>query len=362
MKIGFYAPMKPPDHPVPSGDRQMARLIVKALELAGHEVEIASRVQSWSSDPGAFETLELAGHQEAERLIREGPGYDAFLTYHLYHKAPDFVGPAISRKRGTPYLVVEASRALKRKTGPWARHFQAVDQGLEAADQVVALHSADSEGLRAVVPPSRMARLFPFLETSRFPAGKAPPAAGSAVNLLAVGMIRHGDKEASYLQLAEALRHVKHRNWSLVIAGDGPARGGIEAAFAGLPVRFAGTLSHDDLIAALHDADCLIWPAINEAFGMVFLEAQSCGVPVIGARVGGVPDIVVDGVTGLLARYNDPVSLAEKTDILLEDPDRRHEMGKDAAAYVRTWHDIDLASKTLDEIVGRAVRVRAERS
>ena len=46
MKIAFYAPMKPPDHPVPSGDRTMARLLVRALETAGHEVRLACRLRS----------------------------------------------------------------------------------------------------------------------------------------------------------------------------------------------------------------------------------------------------------------------------------------------------------------------------
>ena len=47
MRIAFYAPMKPPNHPVPSGDRRMARLLIRALDLAGHEVSVASRLRSW---------------------------------------------------------------------------------------------------------------------------------------------------------------------------------------------------------------------------------------------------------------------------------------------------------------------------
>ncbi len=46
MRVTFYAPLKPPDHEVPSGDRRMARLLIQALELAGHEVEVAARLRS----------------------------------------------------------------------------------------------------------------------------------------------------------------------------------------------------------------------------------------------------------------------------------------------------------------------------
>ena len=50
MRVAFYAPLKPPDHPVPSGDRSMARLLIRALELAGHEVGLASRLRSRDTD------------------------------------------------------------------------------------------------------------------------------------------------------------------------------------------------------------------------------------------------------------------------------------------------------------------------
>ena len=53
MRIGFYAPLKAPDHPVPSGDRQMARHLMAALGAAGHGVELVSRLRSFAPRPGA---------------------------------------------------------------------------------------------------------------------------------------------------------------------------------------------------------------------------------------------------------------------------------------------------------------------
>lgn len=126
MKVAFTAPMKPIDHPVPSGDRTMGRLIVRALQLAGHEVDVASTFRSWRAEGGedvTREVKELAITEAkaiAERWIERGDVPDVFLTYHLYHKAPDWIGPYLCAKFNIPYVVVEASRAPKRQAGNWA--------------------------------------------------------------------------------------------------------------------------------------------------------------------------------------------------------------------------------------------------
>jgi hypothetical protein len=70
-RIAFYAPLKPPDHPVASGDRAMARSLIAALRLAGHDVEIASRFRSFDAgDPARQKRLQNVGQRLAERLVR----------------------------------------------------------------------------------------------------------------------------------------------------------------------------------------------------------------------------------------------------------------------------------------------------
>ncbi len=91
MRIAFYAPLKPPDHPVPSGDRRMARLLVEALRRAGHRVELASRLRSREpqGDPLRQRAIAARGRRTAERLIaawRARPVAErpaAWFTYHL---------------------------------------------------------------------------------------------------------------------------------------------------------------------------------------------------------------------------------------------------------------------------------------
>ena len=374
MHIALYAPMKPPDDPRPSGDRQAVRMIMAALALGGHRTEVASRLVSWlpAPDAAADARQRADAAAEVETLVRRwcaGPARpDLFLTYHLYHRAPDRIGPAVAGRLGIPYVVVEASRALKRATGPWAERFREVDAALAAADAVAAIHAEDAEGLAAVVPPERLHRLAPFLDAAPFRAvatDRAPST--SLIRLLAVGMMRPGDKARSYTVLAEALARLADRSWHLSIVGDGPARPEVEAAFAtrglaGDRITFRGARASEAMPAVYADADVLVWPAINEAYGFVFLEAQAAGLPVVGARRGGVPEIVRDGETGLLAPEGDVSAFADCVGVLLADPSTRARMGAAAAAHITARHDLPVAARSLDAILAAAVVSRNERS
>jgi glycosyltransferase involved in cell wall biosynthesis len=375
MHVALYAPMKPPDDPLPSGDRQAARMIVRALALGGHRTGIASRLVSWLPAPDAA----ADAHQRAEAAAEfdalvqrwRAPGSDRpdlFLTYHLYHRAPDRIGPAVTAALDIPYVVVEASRALKRATGPWAERFGEVDAALAAADAVVAIHGEDAEGLAAVVPPARLHRLAPFVDAApyRDAAAHREPSAG-VVRLLAVGMMRDGDKARSYAVLAAALARLADRPWRLSVVGDGPARPAVEAAFAagGLGadrIAFLGARDSEAMPAVYAGADVLVWPAINEAYGFVFLEAQAAGLPVVGACRGGVPEIVSDRETGLLPPEADAAAFADCVGRLLADPSARARMGAAAAAHIAARHDLPVATRSLDAILAAAGRSREGRS
>ena len=121
MRIAFYAPLKPPDHPVPSGDRRVAQLFLEALRRAGHEPFVASTLRSFdgNGDPVRQAGLAGLGRRAAERLLRQWRRSPAaapqlWFTYHPYYKAPDWLGPAVSRALNIPYLVAEASHAAKQ--------------------------------------------------------------------------------------------------------------------------------------------------------------------------------------------------------------------------------------------------------
>jgi spore coat protein SA len=94
-------------------------------------------------------------------------------------------------------------------------------------------------------------------------------------------------------------------------------------------VHFVGDVSHFELPAYYRRSDIFVHPAVwNEPFGMILTEAMACGRAVVSTRAGGIPEIVIEGETGLLAEPGDPNSLADSILRLVSDPDRREAMGR----------------------------------
>lgn len=139
----------------------------------------------------------------------------------------------------------------------------------------------------------------------------------------------------------------------LEIVGEGPERPRLEAQIreAGLADRVVlrGRVSGVQLGEAYAAADALALPSVldsrsdTEGLGVVLLEAMSYGVPVVGSRVGGIPDIIVDGKTGLLVAPGDPGALADALRRLAEDPPLATRLGAAGQAHVRahfSWERI----------------------
>jgi glycosyltransferase involved in cell wall biosynthesis len=365
-RIAFYAPLKPPDHEVPSGDRRVARLFVEALARAGNAVVVASRLRAFdgAGDPACQVRIARRADKIANRLIdrwRRQPqtAPDLWFTYHLYYKAPDWIGPVVSRALGIPYVVAEASVAMKRATGPWAAGHRAVVDALRRADLVVGLNPADREGVAPFVNPAVYQALPPFLDTRDYAAPARQPAV--PLRLVTVAMMRPGDKLASYRLLGAALAQLLDRAWTLEVIGAGPARDDVAAALAplGPRVRFVGEAGEIEVAARLATAGLFVWPAINEAFGMALLEAQASGLAVVAGNSGGVGAVVADGKTGLLTPLGDVAAFAAAVRQLLEDPARCAALG--AAARRKTLSQHDIAS-TATRLAAMIAALRANRA
>jgi len=362
MTIALYCPMKPPDAPVASGDREIARLILRILDRLGEPADLASRLVTWQAAPDAarFVDLEAASRNETARLVslwRSDDRPSAWITYHLYHKAPDWIGPAVTAAFGIPYVVIEASRAAKRATGPWAPGFAAADRALAAADAVVAMHGADREGLSERVDRDRLFALAPFIDTAPFATiDRSRPRPNAPVRLLAAGMMRPGNKEACYQVLADALSRIRDLDWHLTIAGGGEAADRIRPLFDPERTRFLGAVDRERMPAVYADADLFVWPAVNEPFGLVFLEAQAAQLAVVGGNSRGVPEVVSDGETGVLVASEDAGAFADAVAGLIRDPVRRARYAEAARSTATSRHDIAQAVASLADILAAARR------
>lgn len=375
MNIAFYAPMKPPDHPSPSGDRRVARLLIAALEGAAHHVELASRFRSYDGEGRETRqrALRASAIGVARRLISKLEARSQadrprlWLTYHLYHKAPDWIGPLVADALRLPYVVAEASFARKQARGPYAFNHEAVAKTLARADAVLSVTPEDEEGVTPLIADKRrLHRLPPFLDPAPYAAARSARAAhrealATSLNLdpvlpwlLAVGMMRLGDKLASYRLLIRALALLNDRRYALIVVGDGEARGLIESEIstvATADIRFVGLQPTEALPAFYAAADLFVWPAVNEAYGMALLEAQASGLPVVAGRERGVPEVVAHQVGGLLVEPRNPAAFAEAVRTLLDDAPRRAAFGQAAMARVAKRHSLCAASASLDKIV-----------
>jgi glycosyltransferase involved in cell wall biosynthesis len=372
-RIAFYAPMKSPGHPVPSGDRQVGRLFLAALEKAGYRTNIASEFRAYENtgDATAQTSLQRAGAAEAARLVaqfRQQPSTrpDLWFTYHLYHKAPDWLGPPIAAALDIPYLIAEGSHAPKQSGGPWDINFRAAEAALLQADQVLCMTRLDLACVSQLRETKASTWFPPFLDVAalvdrdltRTKLAVAHNLDATKPWLLTVAMMRERDKLPSYRVLADALKQVKGERWQLLIVGDGPARPAVEALFLpfGDNVRFAGEQGADALTHYYAAADIYAWPAVNEAYGMAFLEAQAAGAAVIAGDEPGVRDVVKNGETGVLVPVGHAPAFAEALDELLSNQAHRQQLAKNARSFVLGERNLTAAAGRLKTIIDGLVR------
>jgi len=163
------------------------------------------------------------------------------------------------------------------------------------------------------------------VDPARFAPGPADARLGESLGLDPAvpvvgyfGRLERG-KGVDVLVDAATRLHGKLPATAFLFVGEGPLRETLiaRAAAAGLPARFAG--QRDDVAALLRLCAVVVLPSRQEAFGRILIEAMAAGVPVVASAVGGIPEVCVDGVTGLLVPPEDPDALAVAIALTLTD-------------------------------------------
>lgn len=369
--IAFYAPLKSPNHAVPSGDRKIARLFMAALEQAGFTVELASQLRSFDKQGNQErqQRMLVIAKKEAQRILRRWRKQEfqpvAWFSYHLYYKAPDLIGAIICQQLNIPYIVAEASWSQKRAHGPWALYHHQVDIALQQAKRVICINPVDKVALdkfyqsRKSNPVVSLPAFIDDANPSLAASSREQVARDYALDsdkpwLVTIAMMRSGDKFNSYQLLAEAIAKITATH-QLLIIGDGVMQDEVAALFAGLSqVRFAGALTGDSIAAILPQFEILIWPAVNEALGMIFLEAQQAGNLVIAGEQGGVSS-VVDGNSGVLLPVQDTSAMAQAVDALFAAPHQLTLMQQQAKDYVAQRHSLSVSADKLESVINALI-------
>jgi glycosyltransferase involved in cell wall biosynthesis len=150
-----------------------------------------------------------------------------------------------------------------------------------------------------------------------------------------------------------AVRALAGLDATLVVLGEGPERGSLEALARELGVRLVLPGRVPDVAAVLRGADVLVHPARWEGFGLAVLEAMLCSLPVVATRVSSIPEIVVDGETGLLVPAEDAPALHAALERVLGDADLRMRLGQAGRERARREFSVErMARRTLDVYEG----------
>jgi glycogen synthase len=152
--------------------------------------------------------------------------------------------------------------------------------------------------------------------------------------------------------LVDAFGRMRDHAAHLVVVGDGPLRRVVQSAVQRSPARcritVTGFVPHTDVPGVLASLDVLVLPSVYEEMGSILVEAMASGLPVVASRVGGIPDVVEDGETGLLVPPGDVAALAAALDELVGDPRRRELLCAAARRRAEEYSWPQLASRVAE--------------
>ncbi len=317
------------DSPVIGGGENIARQLMASLGSRFEPVVVGTRrdvvYHIASGRPGMEARVlppvrgrgDLFSLYEHVKALRELHPDVVHVNQHLwsgqYGVLASFLAgaPCLCAVHGVLPASSTSQRCLTIGTARLARHFVGVSHSVSAAIR---------EELR---PPGRRVTTIYNGIPLETPHAVESEVAAMPGTILGVGRLA---REKGFDLLVEAMTSLPgHR---LLLVGDGPERARLEALASSLGVEdrveFAGWVSEPWVSRFRPDA--LAVPSRFEAMSLVVLEAMRAGVPLVATRVGGIPELVVDQVTGVLVDPESPLGLAKALGELLDDPRRRDEM------------------------------------
>lgn len=366
MKIAYYMPFKPLGHPNPSGDLVFGTELYNHLNDAGNICTLVSRLRCrWIYlHPGKLLKLLFERHRVIQEL-RENPP-DIWLSYHCYYKAPDLLGPYCARKLGIPYVIFQGIYSTKRrrkmKTMPG---FYLNRRALTSAQLVITNKRRDELNLLRLLPRDRVCYIAPGIHSKTFQFNaQARETYRKKWNIedqtvvMSAAMFRPGVKTAGLKIVMQSCAELldQGKKIQLVIAGDGSCREELQKLgneLLGGNITFLGKVARDQLHGIYSGADIFAFPGIDESFGMVYTEAQSCGLPVVAYSDWGGSEAAVDHKTGLLSPAARPEQFTKNIGRLIDDISLRKKFGLQAAEHVRENHELNSTYAYLDNILQR---------
>ncbi len=353
-------------HPNPSGDLVIGKGLFEFLSRRGHELRTPSDLRCRWIYWKPLGWLDIARERRRALRMAESFGPDLWMTYHTYYKAPDMLGPYVCGKAGVPYVVFQGIYSTKRR-----REIRSVPgfflnrRALKSARHVFSNRKEDEINLRRIVPENRLSYappgIFPqdfaFDPVAREEFRKRWGVADAPV-VVSAAMFRPDVKSEGLAVVIEACGELVARGVRLflAVAGDGSEKERLkrlaEKRLSGKHA-FVGKIPREKMYRFYSAGDVFVFPGIRESLGMVYLEAQSCGLPVVAFHNGGIPEVVKDGHTGFLTPFRSKEPFLDALSRLLENPELSKTMGQAASKYVRERHDLDVNYRAVEAAMER---------
>jgi glycosyltransferase involved in cell wall biosynthesis len=232
-----------------------------------------------------------------------------------------------------------------------ARLARAVRWATRSADKAVCVSKDSADSAREQgIPERKICTILNGIDLSRF----RPALPGSSGPIVSVGRLSP-EKDFATLVRAAAIAVEKDASFRLEIAGDGPAADSVRGLVAELKLGHAVTLLGQvkDIPSLLARGSIFTLSSLTEGVSLTLLEAMASGLPVVATRVGGNPEVVDDGVTGLLVPPADPPLLAAALLALWGDPRKREELGRAGRARVEALFDVRNMVAAYEELYRR---------
>ncbi len=343
------------------GSGVVATELGRALARRGHEVHLISRERPFRWREGearfAFEPVTappyplflepqylLALANTIVRVARERCLDIVHAHYAVPHATAAYLADQMLSASGgvIPRTITTLHGTDITLVGSDPSYSSAVAFSIEQSHGVTAVSESLARDTNATLGITRDIRVIPnFLDVSRYRRRPDPELRARLAGPANATILLHTSNFRPVKRLdavVDVFRRVRERMPArLVLVGDGPERPRVEALAESLgltaDVVFAG--EQPDPLPWLAVADLFLLPSAQESFGLSALEAMACEVPVIASRVGGLPEVVTEGVTGHLRPPDDTAGMADAALALLEDPERRQAMGRRAAGDAR---------------------------
>jgi glycosyltransferase involved in cell wall biosynthesis len=306
--------------------------------------------------PVSYAANMLAAGAALRALRRRGFSPDVIHAHFFLAGVPAVVLGRILRK---PVVLTEQwSIFLPSDPGTLSPSMQRIARfAFERADLVLPVSEALRDGIEAIGAKARFRVVPNVVDLDRFELGAAHPATNERPHrLIGVGGL-YEPKGWEFLLEAIAIRARERRDFHLDIVGDGDLRAQYEELARQLEIEdlvsFHGWVSKDEVARRLLEADLFVLTSRYDSNPCAMLEALACGVPVVGTAVGGIPEIVGDGM-GLLAKAEDPPSIAAQIDAALASDAWDHDrIARTARARYGAEHIGRELAAVYDEVLAR---------